>query len=411
MLIARYSSSPCPSCQNVGGYGNINITNDWLNRGCTKCKFRHSIPLPKLSKKVIYLDQFFLSHAFRNKERRFVDAVTRIHHLADKQLIVCPRSSLHELETHLWRHEDQASLWRFIKRTSRGHEFEQPHYIKVAQIRRAFERFCSAESVKQEIDRYDALKRDVDSWEDYLSIDVGTFKPDMEKVREEKAEAASNLVDLFEEWRRSEKTFEQDTMEEAQGYARFLLKLYFQSRDLIAKEAYMDWLHSHIDGQIVGDLLRRNREMPYTDRMKRIMEFFSSMHFVKIPNIDISCQIFALMRKYVRSGRYQNKEKAKGKLAGIGYDIDAISLFAPYCEAIFIDREMEQWLKDPALDFRKHYTFRVFSVNSFENFLLYLSEIENNGPNLDSYIQMVHGDEQCGGGISTPWNPGDTIRN
>ena len=110
MLISRVLNEPCPFCQSIGNYGNVNVTHNTLRRGCNSCNQWDIYNLPDLNKKVIYLDQFFLSHAFRMQERPFIDAVERIKDLAAKQLVVCPFSTIHTKETHLWRHEDQQNV-------------------------------------------------------------------------------------------------------------------------------------------------------------------------------------------------------------------------------------------------------------------------------------------------------------
>ena len=82
MIIFHQLHQPCPYCGQLGKYGNINITGDILNRGCNACMSRGSIHLPKLHKKIIYLDQFFFSSAFRDHDQRFVMAAQRIHHIS-----------------------------------------------------------------------------------------------------------------------------------------------------------------------------------------------------------------------------------------------------------------------------------------------------------------------------------------
>jgi hypothetical protein len=114
---------PCPNCGSVGQFGNIGVSGDVLRRGCNACGDGNLSPLPKLQTTVIYIDQFFLSHVFRKEQKPFVEVAARIADLAQRQLLVCPSSSAHELETHLWGDERRDSLWGFIKRSARQHEF------------------------------------------------------------------------------------------------------------------------------------------------------------------------------------------------------------------------------------------------------------------------------------------------
>jgi hypothetical protein len=100
-----------------------------LSRGCLRCDHWDRIPLPKLQKKVIYLDQFFFSHAFRGEHKIFVEARKRITDLALAQQIIAPYSNLHEDESQLWTEARRAPLLQFIKQTSLGHRFSYEYEV------------------------------------------------------------------------------------------------------------------------------------------------------------------------------------------------------------------------------------------------------------------------------------------
>jgi len=122
MAIVTYVLGNCPGCGRASSFGNVDVFGgNHVLRGCQGCKYKERIPLPPLKKKIVYLDQFFFSHAFRGRERRFLDAAARIKRVSALQLLVAPYSSIHEDETHLWSGRDE--LFRFIKAVSRGHTF------------------------------------------------------------------------------------------------------------------------------------------------------------------------------------------------------------------------------------------------------------------------------------------------
>src|SRR6185437_14641053 len=102
MIHWKILSEACPQCNAVGKFGILFVSNNHVVRGCSACNFTGSIKLPTLKKTIIYLDQFFLSAAFRSNQSKFVDARERIVDLATRQLIVCPWSDIHEAETHQW---------------------------------------------------------------------------------------------------------------------------------------------------------------------------------------------------------------------------------------------------------------------------------------------------------------------
>src|SRR5690348_7900094 len=102
MLVTRIIGS-CPACKAADAFGNVLIARDRVLRGCKVCRYSEEIPLPQLAKKVIYLDQFFFSGAFREKDARFAEAAELIKKAASNQLLVAPYSSIHEDETFQWR--------------------------------------------------------------------------------------------------------------------------------------------------------------------------------------------------------------------------------------------------------------------------------------------------------------------
>jgi hypothetical protein len=223
MIITRRVQQPCPACGQSGKYGNVNVSGNILNRGCDACGNRERLLLPELRKAIIYLDQFFLSHAFREGQEDFVRAADRIKKLAHKQLVVSPWSSVHDLETHIWRHSSQADLWRFIKQSARGHQYSNSHHIKSIQMQKAFASFVNGDE-SQLIDPRDSFYRSVHEWDDYFWIDVGRFLDDAERIRKGKEQMVASLVDLFDEWTKLRNSFEQDVIEEASGYASVVLR-------------------------------------------------------------------------------------------------------------------------------------------------------------------------------------------
>lgn len=391
MLITHYLRQPCPACGKAGNYGNVNVSGDTLNRGCNACGKWERIPLPDLRKTIIYLDQFFLSHAFREGQEDFVRAAERIRDLASRQLLVSPWSSVHEFETHLWRHTSQADLWKFIKQSARGHQYSDSYHIKSAQIQRAFESFISGDEPVY-IDAHDSFHRNVHRWDDYVWIDVGRFIGDAEHIRKGKDQAITSLVGLFDEWAISRNTFEQDVIEEANGYARSLVQLYMQSIRAYMQGSIHEYLNAPADLGLVQSLMHRDSgELDHEERIKRVGAFLGSEVFRRIPNIDISCRLFAVLRRRVRDGQFSNREKSKGKLSGLFYDIDAISVYGPYSDAIFIDRAMHEWLGQEHSQIADKYSFRIFSAANWDEFHAYLDGIEKNcSEEIRSFLPIVY---------------------
>jgi hypothetical protein len=143
MLVTRVMGQ-CPGCGHAR-YGNVEVYGSYLIRGCERCRVPERIPLPALQKKVLYLDQPFFSGAFRggNRNERYVELADHIQRVAAAQLVTIPRSSIHDYETRLWDRGDE--LLEFIKRTSRGREFERAHSVEARQVLNGFRRWRAAE--------------------------------------------------------------------------------------------------------------------------------------------------------------------------------------------------------------------------------------------------------------------------
>lgn len=379
MLINRHIDEPCPKCGSLGKYGNVNLGNNILNRGCNNCGEWVRLPLPDLRKKIIYLDQFFLSHAFRNKEQPFVDTANRIKDMAARQLLVCPYSSVHTDETHLWRHEQKEELFKFIKQTARGHHYKQAYEIKQVQMHRAFEAFIADGDVSQKIKERDAFRNDIHCWDDYIWVDIRPFLGNLEEMRQGKASSIADLVDLFPAWARLTTSFEEDLVMEARGYGQSLIDQYLQMVVKIGSGDLLNFLDAPMDTMFVESLMHYDSSsMKIDEQLKRIRSFFSSRYFTNIPNIHISCGLFAVLRKMVKNGAYRNPKNARKKLSGLFYDSECISVFGPYSDGIFIDRAMKQWCEDPEANLLDQFDTKVFSVANWGDFHAYLDEIEEN---------------------------------
>jgi hypothetical protein len=173
-----------------------------------KCKNSETILLPSLRKKVLHLDQCFFSHAFRAKDRRFVEAADRIRQASALQLLATPFSSIHEDETNQWQgHEEE--LMKFIKETSFGHEFEPEYKIEKMQLHRAVEAFISGGSSEFNFHEDDAVEDDIHAWDDYMRVDIGSYHGDVDRISDANNQSAEAVVDAFEHWRSSTQAFDQ----------------------------------------------------------------------------------------------------------------------------------------------------------------------------------------------------------
>lgn len=381
MLVTRVIGA-CPKCQQPESFGNVMIQSDHILRGCKRCDYSTRIYLPPLNKKIIYLDQFFFSAAFRERDIRFVEAAELIKRATSNQVLVAPYSSIHEDETHQWRGFDGRSkedLMQFIKATSRGHEF-RPHYsVEHDQLLRAFRSFLSNDSNNFKIDRHLALQSDVNHWEDYFRIDVGGYRGNIELIRDLKSQGVNVLVDtVFPAWRKSTASFDENVQIELRDSAKSYFKFFFEYIQRIAVGEYDAIFDSPIASKVVQDMLQvlpDGLELP--EKINRIQEFFDSAHFANAPYEWISVRIFTVLREQVRNGAFSDADEARRRLSGFLNDVKHISVYAPFVDAIVVDQSMAAIIRDGRVNITARYGTRIFSLSNWDTFIAWLQELIN----------------------------------
>ena len=344
------------------------------------CRYRTTIWLPETRKKILYLDQFFFSSAFRDRDPRFIRTAQRIREISALQLLAVPFSSIHEDETHQWRGYDgknKEDLMEFIKATSRGYEFEPSYEVEQTQIVRTFQAYLQGKSPAFELQQGDAVPSDIHEWDDYFRIDVGRYINDIELMRDLKRQGVEMLVDAFPGWRQSTNTFEQDVALELREAAKNYFEAYFKYAARIATGDYAALLDSPIMAMVVQTLLHcLPEDSAPEESLKKIGAFFQSEHFSEIPYQSLSVRVFATLKDMVKRGAYTNREGAVQRLGGFFQDMKHVSIYAPYCDAFVMDQAMAALVADPRIAIEGRYGVKVFSLNNWDEFLAWLDALE-----------------------------------
>lgn len=380
MLVTKILGD-CPKCGGKNSFGNVSVRGDHVLRGCKSCKYNTTVWLPKVRKKIIYLDQFFFSSAFRERDLRFIEAAQRIRQLCAHQLLVSPFSSIHEDETHQWsgfNGKNKDDLMEFIKATSRGHEFEPAYVVERTQIIRAFQVFLANHSPEFAVKERDIVRSDIHEWEDYFRIDVGRYIGDINLIRKLKHQSVEQLLDIFDGWRQSTNTFNQDLAIEMREGGKAYLDSYFQYLSRLNDDNDYDvFLERPIISMVVEHMLFCfSKETQLEECLRQISNFFLSKHFAEIPYQWVSTRMFAMLKDMVKRGTYTNREKARKRLSGVFYDIEHIATYAPYCDAFIMDKAMADLVSHPNVGLEKRYGVKVFSLNTWNELLAWFDTIE-----------------------------------
>lgn len=379
MLIIRKLGG-CPNCKGKDCFGNVSICTDRVLQGCERCRYESAVFLPKIHKKVIYLDQFFFSNAFKGGDKRFVPAIERVKRMSYLQLLVAPYSSVHEDETYQWRgykNKSYDQLMEFIKATAHGAEFEKAYSVERIQILKAWCAFLKSQSTEYVFEKTDALKGDLDKWNDYFRIDVGGYMRDVELKRTLKTRAVHELVKVLDEWQASTQTFEQNVALEIHDAGRKYVNSYLTMVNRISQGDFNAVIDSPIVASVMEHMLHwLPDEQPFDGKMYRCIEFFLSEHFSNVPNLWLAARMFATLKDMVKRGAYANREDALKRLSGVFEDFKHVALYAPYCDAIVIDKAMAVLVQQPTIALEQRYGVKVFSLNNWDDLLAWLDGIE-----------------------------------
>jgi hypothetical protein len=349
---------------------------DHVSLGCGACTYNEGRPLPPIKKKILYLDQYFFSHAVRGDSTRFNAAAKLIRKLASLQLLTVPYSDVHEDETHQWNGHVQ--LLEFIKSTSRGHEFSQTYRVEMNQINNAFEAYLKGQPAACVLRRKDALHGKIDIWDGYYRINVGTYRRDVDLIRNLKGKAIDSLVSVFPEWRKSTNTFEQNVELEHKAAAEGYWDAYWAYAKRIAEGDYAALLDAPMMSHVIETLMHHfPREVDPTEKIKCIIAFLSSAHFHNVPFHDIQARMYATLKAMVKGGAYMNPEKSIKRLSGFFYDVKHISIYAPYCDAFLMDNPMAEIVSRGTVALTGRYGVQVFSRNNWDDFIGWLQALES----------------------------------
>ena len=375
MALVTYVLGDCPGCGAKESYGNVDVFRTYLYRGCKRCRYNEHVNLPVLRKKVLYLDQFFFSHAFRGGEVRFVEAADRITQLASLQLLVVPFSSIHEDETHQWEKRDE--LFKFIKATARGHEFKFAFDIEQKQLNKSFQMWLQGIATDYVVNPTEALSGEVHQWDSYMRIEVGRYMGNIDLIRDLKQQSIEGLVDLFPGWRELTTSFDDDLQAEHAAAGKGYLDFYIQYLVRISAGDFDAMFDAPMISMVVQSLLRLVPEtVPAEERLRNCAQFLFSDHFKALPYQWLHAHMFASLKAMVREGAYTNREGALKRLSGVFYDVKHIATYAPYVDAFVMDQPMAGLVSRPTVELESRFGTKVFSLNNWDAFMAWLDSLE-----------------------------------
>jgi hypothetical protein len=170
------------------------------------------------------------------------------------------------------------------------------------------------------------------------------------------------------------------------------LQHYLRRAARLAGGDFMAALDSPVDTTVVEALMSRDMTTLSADqRMRRVLAYFASPYFEEVPCESISAGLFAVLKDRVKRGQDQNPSKAKDRLAGFFYDVQSVATYGPYCQAIFVDSAMWDFVHDMPIGLASAFGTRVFVRRNWDEFLMYLDSLRSRmTTELERAIQLVH---------------------
>lgn len=416
---ADFINPPFITCPNCGkqSYGVLGIHGDSYSRRCKDCLYpngqrRHDsiFPLPAIKKCVIYIDQFAISNMMKalNPEtdahkkgtlpKFWHELFARLDTLCKAQLIVCPQSFIHVDESRVTPFYN--ALKKMYELLSGDAVFQDPDSVLRSQLLQHARNWIAGNADNEiALTREDAFFRDFDHWKDRIQISMNSrIQPEwFEEYRENRQRVSEALARVFQRWTtEQDRAFEDWFFEEICGYGKRVIK---SVRAHLNRQME---IHNGLTQPSLNDLfgsgdvtmfhlitkLMRESGLSDEQAIAKAIEFLQSPSLQKVPAIKISSMLWAaIARRAAKQGRKKPPNQ------GMSNDIDLISTYLPFCDAMFIDNECRSLLMESPLREDIAYGTKIFSQKIKDEFFKYLDGIEKNAPEGHfKAIMEVYGD-------------------
>ena len=395
----------CPKC-GKHELGVLNIADNSYTRRCRDCWHTHTRSLPKLSKKIIYLDQFVISNVMKmlsanspgheraKSEPRWRAIFEAIGVLRSMQLVVCPASTEHHDESLISGFFEE--LRHTYEHFATGIAFSDSTSIQDMQITEAFECWLNKQPPKFDLEPNRITRRNPHAWGDRIFITVSGELPGYKQaVQRSRKNVHGRLASLFKRWQAEKSDFEKVFEFEKSWYATSILQgieedrkrmeeLQFRFARLGPLPRYMPEYSRTMNTPLMYSLqwmaelhlVKEQRPNPEYDRRdikeqarEKAIAFVQSGAMNETPSNILAASLYAALARKAATGQKKLPDE------GMVTDIRVLSTLLPYCDAMFVDNFCRSLLHDVPKKYRLPYRALVFSPNTVGPFLEYLASI------------------------------------
>lgn len=379
----------CPKCGAASAFGVLHIGKNSLRQRCQKCRFTLNTALPALDKKVIYLDQFAISNIYKIRAGEtlkqphvhdfWVEFEKRIVRAQTAQVAIFPPSNIHRDETIVSPFSSELRIAHEI--FGGDASLIDSETIDARQEMEFAKAFIEGQPAPDlEFDADSALEGDRNGWLPNLHITVNSdYSSFADGLRESRDRLHTAMLALFERWQTEKPTFEAALKTELAAFGKARIEA-----SVLTWQKYLGAMERNDGDEIFNismsfgmrhlmTMMRtfKHYGIPEDECLRKVFEFWSWPELEKLPFHRISAHMFAAIAARLAAG--QKKKPTQG----LNNDIKAISAFAPYVDAMFVDNECENLLNDGRLNRSIIYKAKIFSKNSSNEFFSYLDLLEN----------------------------------
>ena len=376
------------------------------------------LPLPKLNKKVIYLDQYVVSNLMKldnpvyqrdgfTKDKTFYQELRDLlMELRRMQLIVCPDSASHVSESRI--SPFNAELKKTYENLSSGITFQSFESISSLQIG---ELACAWSDGCERVFRFNArdiLNKDPNEWSEryYITFQDNPFIVPNE-IKVARAYMHTHIARLFRDvWSKEARTFRYWYDLGRKGYQGHLGAAVMKSRcermeSMLAYQAGVEPALEEL-GKVLpsaaevllADLehimrFPRDGSMRTPDETAKLEKSFGDANRIaEAPFVKLQSLMYAAIAMRAAAGQKEPPNE------GMTTDIETIAYLLPYCDAMLMDNDCRALLRNIPTALRPAEVERVYSLNSRTEFLDYLRSIRaSTTPEHLDALREVYGEE------------------
>ncbi|MHB8412835.1 MAG: hypothetical protein ACYDDI_12945 [Candidatus Acidiferrales bacterium] len=381
----------CPKC-GAQEFGVLSVSDTRCLRRCRACWYTGTIRLPEIEKKIVYVDQLafsnimkFLSPEVMAHERAVAEPFWKelfeilgvVCHL---QLVSCPDSREHQ-------HESLVSpFYKALKNTyehfSGGVSFHDAETIRIQQIADLARAWLKNEPANFDFKPESISSGRLHEWSGRMFITVdGVLPGTVDDLRAMRSKSHKALQEVFEQWQREKKSFDEVFAVEKAAYGETLMQMYAHDCRKRAQMAVMmmhgqmppldDVLASRTENLVANLQFLFHQEVETEQADAKLVEFFKSGAINEAPFNLLGAAMYASLAAKAASGQKEIPNQ------GTVTDINIVSTFLPYCDAMFVDNKCRALLQDIPRERALSYPCKVFSPNTGADFIRYLAGIRD----------------------------------